>query len=278
MKNKVLITGHKGFIGSHLTKELEKKYEVIGIDLKDGKDIRNLTPNDFKGVKYVFHLAAQTKVPFSVDQPLLTNDHNITGTLNVFHCAKEAGVEKVITSSSSSVYGNQDVQPLVEIMTPNPLSPYAVQKLAMELYAKVYFNLFGLPIICLRYFNVYGEGMPIDGAYAACMAIFLDDKAHGRPSTVYGGKQKRDFTYVDDVVRANIMAAESNVDFAILNIGAGNNHSIDEIAETVNDKIVHKPQRKGEPMETLADTSLAKKLLGWEPTGDALLWLMSKSQ
>jgi UDP-glucose 4-epimerase len=277
--SKVLITGNKGFIGSHLAKKLEELgHEVVGYDLKEGKDIRTITPKDLEGIDYVFHMAAQAKVPLSIDQPLMTHDHNVNGTLNVLECARQAKVKRVIYSASSSAYGIQDILPLYETMTPNPMSPYGVQKLVGEYYCKVYSEVYGLETVSLRYFNVYGEDMPTDNAYSACIAIFLQNSRQGKPLTVYGGKQTRDFTYVGDVVDANIKAMESeNVGHGeVINIGGGENHSVNTIAETIGGTMVYEPQRKGEPMNTLSDCSKAKELLGWEAKTKLIEWLKSQ--
>jgi len=277
--SKIICTGGKGFIGSHLVKRLvELGHDVSVYDLKDGKDIRTMTPKDLEGVDFVFHMAAQAKVPLSIDQPLMTHDHNVNGTLNVLECARQAGVKRVIYSASSSAYGEQSTQPLHEGKLPNPMSPYGVQKLVGEYYCKVYSEVYGLETVSLRYFNVYGEDMPTDNAYSACIAIFLDNKKNGKPLTVLGGKQTRDFTYVGDVVEANIKAMESlRVGGGeVINIGGGKNHSIDKVAETIGGDIIHEPQRKGEPMDTVSNCTKAKVLLNWEPKVQLLEWLKSQ--
>jgi UDP-glucose 4-epimerase len=277
--SKIICTGGKGFIGSHLVKRLvELGHDVSVYDLKDGKDIRTMTPKDLEGVDFVFHMAAQAKVPLSIDQPLMTHDHNVNGTLNVLECARQAGVKRVIYSASSSAYGEQSTQPLHEGKLPNPMSPYGVQKLVGEYYCKVYSGVYGLETVSLRYFNVYGEDMPTDNAYSACIAIFLNNKKNGKPLTVLGGKQTRDFTYVGDVVEANIKAMESlRVGGGeVINIGGGKNHSIDKVAETIGGDIIHEPQRKGEPMDTVSNCTKAKVLLNWEPKVQLLEWLKSQ--
>ena len=270
----ILVTGGRGFIGRHLIKELSKKHTVTSIDLKDGEDVRDLTPDDLEGIDYVFHLAAQAKVQQSIDDPIFTNAHNIDGTLNILWCAEKAGVKRVIYSASSSAYGEQKL-PLKEDMKPNPMSPYATQKLVGEYYCKHFYELYGLETVSLRYFNVYGENMPIDSAYSACIAIFLHCKG---ALPVYGGEQTRDFTYVKDVVRANILAMESKKvgKGEVINIGAGNNYSIDTIAKAISNNIKHLPQKLGEPMHTLADNTKAKELLNWKPTQNIIKWLQSK--
>lgn len=272
-----MITGSLGFIGRHLFRELARnKFTYVnGVDIKEGNDVRRLEPEDFRGTDYVFHLAAQAKVQQSIDKPLYTNSHNIEGTLNVLDCARKAGVKRVIYSASSSAYGEQEELPLKEDMTPNPMSPYAIQKLVGEMYCKQYYDLYGLETVSLRYFNVYGTEMPVDSAYSACIAKFLDfDKQH-KQLTIYGGSQTRDFTFVGDVVRANVMAMTStNVGKGeVINIGTGEDYSINKIAKAISDNVKHFPQRKGEPMHTLADNTKAKELLGWEPTMNVIQWL-----
>jgi len=268
-----------GFIGSHLFKELKKQgHEVEGIDLKSddtNNDIRALLPTDLHWVDYVFHLAAKAKVPYSVDNPIESHDHNINGTLNVLRCAKEAGVKRVIYSASSSAYGDQDSLPLTEGMTPNPMSPYAIQKLVGEYYSTVYAQIYDLQTVSLRYFNVYGEGMPLDGPYSAAIALFKEARDKDEELPIMGGKQTRDFTFVDDIVRANIAAMESeNVGKGeVINIGGGQNYSIEKVAKAISPKVKYLPQRKGEPMDTLADITKAKELLGWEPTTNLIEWL-----
>jgi len=266
-----------GFIGRHLFRELVKnKYTyVVGIDLKEGNDIRKLEPEHFKGIDYVFHMAAQAKVQQSIDKPVFTNSHNIEGTLNVLDCARKAGVKRVIYSASSSAYGDQDELPLREDMIPNPMSPYAIQKLVGEMYCKQFYELYGLETVSLRYFNVYGPEMPADSDYSACIARFLDFYKDNKYLPVYGGKQTRDFTYVGDVVQANMSAMISdNVGKGeVINIGSGEDYSIDQIAKAVSNNIKHLPQMKGEPMHTRADNTKAKELLGWEPTTNVIQWL-----
>jgi len=274
-KEKVLVTGSKGFIGFHLVPELKKKYQVIHWDLKDGKDIRKLKTKDLKGVSYVIHLAAQSRVPLSIDRPLFTNDHNITGTLNLLKCSHEAGVKRFVSSSSASVYGEQKTLPLKEKMLPNPMSPYALQKLTGEHYCKIFSDIYGLETVSLRYFNVYGENFPMDGAYAMCIPTFIHKVKNNVPLTIMGGKQTRDFTYVKDVVRAIIGSLKSKKikGGEVINIGSGKNYSINEIAGALTDNFKHKPQRKGEPMHAKADISRAKKLLNWSPKQDVIKWL-----
>lgn len=281
---KCLVTGGAGFIGSHLVDELiERGYKVMVIDnLSNGKkenlnpeakfykkDIRNLksiAPH-FKGVDFVFHLAALPRVQFSIEHPIEANDSNINGTLNVLEAAKRARVKRVIYSSSSSIYGDQPKYPYKEDMPPNPMSPYALHKYVGELYCKMYSFLHGLETVCLRYFNAYGPRASTEGVYALVTAIFLQQKKEGKPLTVTGsGKQSRDFTHVFDIVRANILAAQSKKigKAEVINIGGGNDQQIIKIARLFGGPIEFIAPRI-EPKKTLANIRLAKKLLSWEP-------------
>lgn len=282
MEKKIMCVGHLGFISQRLIEELlwtgTGLHQLKLIDLKNGDDARKLKPADFEGVNTVFHLAAMPKVPMSIDRPKFTHSHNVNATLNVLDCARKAGVRRVVYSSSSSVYGNQETLPLTEDMNPDPMSPYAVQKLVGEYYCKVYADVFGLETVSLRYFNVYGEGMPLLGGYTAAIAQFLTQYENEEPLTVFGGDQTRDFTYVRDVAKANILAAKSNKvgKGEIINIGGGHAYSMKEIAESISSNIVYSPQRKGEPMHTLADISKAKELLDWSPEQDVIKWIKSR--
>ena len=292
MSNKCLVTGGAGFIGSHLVDELiSRGHEVTVIDnLSLGRrenlnaaaqfhpvDIRDLAALKplFLGVDWVFHTAALPRVQFSIDHPRQANEANVTGTLNVLLAAKEAAVKKVIYSASSSAYGNQSQMPLREDLTAQPISPYGLQKYIGELYCQVFSQVYGLPTVSLRYFNVYGPGMSAEGAYATVIAIFLRQRQAGQPLTITGdGQQRRDFTAVFDVVQANLLAAQSQPvgQGEVINIGRGRNHSVNEVAAMIGGPTTYIPARL-EPRETLADISLAKKLLGWEPKWDLSDWL-----
>lgn len=283
-KKKVLVVGGAGFVGSHLTDKLvELGHEVHVLDnlsggkkeqvnkeaifhLADITKVEEIKPL-FVGVDWVFHLAALPRVPYSIEHPLETNEANVTGTLNVLLAAKEAGVKKVIYSASSSAYGDQPTLPLVETMTAQPKSPYGLQKHIGELYARVFSLIYGLPTVSLRYFNVYGPRYNPEGAYALVIGKFIEQKKRGEPLTITGtGEQTRDFTNVKDVVRANILAAERDKvgKGEVINIGAGNNVSVNRIAELVGGEVVHIEARL-EPQNSLADNRLAKELLGWSP-------------
>jgi len=282
---KVLVTGGAGFIGSNLVDRLIKDgYKVTVLDNLSGGKRENLNPKAkfykvdicnfekilplFKGIDYVFHLAALPRVPFSIEKPIETNKVNVDGTLNVLFASYKNKVKRVIYASSSSVYGEQKTLPLKETMTPNPLSPYALQKLIGEMYCKIFANLYGLETVSLRFFNVYGPRMNPEGAYALAIGKFLKLKKEGKPLTIYGdGNQTRDFTHVFDVVEANILAMKSKKvgKGETLNICFGKNYSINYVADLIGGKRVYLPPRKGEPKHTLGDNSLAKKLLGWKP-------------
>ncbi|MEK7567314.1 MAG: NAD-dependent epimerase/dehydratase family protein [Patescibacteria group bacterium] len=281
---KVVVVGGAGFIGSHLTDSLvEEGYDVHVIDnlsagkrehvnkkaklhVKDIRKIKDIKPI-IRGAEYVFHLAALPRVQYSIENPEETHDVNVNGTLNVLIASKEEDVKKVIYSASSSAYGNQKITPLHEDLPAKPTSPYGLQKYLGELYCKVWNTVYGLPTVSLRYFNVYGPRLDPEGAYALVIGKFLKQKKESKPLTITGdGKQTRDFTHVKDVVRANILAAKSKKvgRGEVINIGAGKNKSVIEIAKLIGGKKVFIPPRF-EPKHTKADNRKAKKLLGWEP-------------
>lgn len=284
-KKIAVVTGGAGFIGSHLVDALVKEgYEVKVVDnLSGGK--REKVPegviffkqdiNDtaelakvMAGAEFVFHLAALPRVQYSIEHPLETNKANVDGTVSVLTAARDARVKRVIYSASSSAYGDQDVMPLTENLPASPKSPYALQKYIGELYCRLFSEIYNLPTVSLRYFNVYGSGASAEGAYALVIAKFLKQSVEGKPMTITGnGMQTRDFTHVHDVVRANILAAHSQKvgKGEVINIGSGKNASVLRVAELIGGPTEFIPVRL-EPHDTLADNSLAKKLLGWEPT------------
>jgi len=279
-----LVTGGAGFIGSNLVDALIERGDKVRVidNFSNGKkenvnpkaeliieDICNLEKIQphFKGVDVVFHLAALPRVQFSIDYPKETNEVNVGGTLNVLLAARGAGVKRVVYSASSSAYGNNSNLPLKEEMKPVPMSPYGLQKFVSEEYARIFPIFYKLETVSLRYFNVYGPRMSAEGAYPTVIAVFLRQKSEGKPLTITGdGTQTRDYTHVRDVCRANILAATSpNVGCGeVMNIGAGNNFSVNQIAEMIGGPVKHIEPRI-EPHDTLADNSLAKKLIGWEP-------------
>ncbi len=282
---KCIVTGGAGFIGSHVAAALVARGDEVHVidNLAAGKkervnlkavfheaDIRDfdaLAPV-FVGADAVFHLAALPRVQPSIADPRTTHDTNVTGTLNVLVAARDAKVKRVVYSASSSAYGNQDTMPLRESMEARPLSPYGLQKYIGELYCRLFHEIYGLPTVSLRYFNVYGPGAATEGAYALVIGKFLEQRKNGTPLTIVpDGTQSRDFTHVSDVVRANLMAAESpNVGTGeVINIGGGRNRTVLEVAALIGGPTVFiAPQL--EPKHTLADITKAKELLGWSPT------------
>ncbi|NQE05948.1 hypothetical protein C5S32_08760 [ANME-1 cluster archaeon GoMg1] len=291
---KIAITGGAGFIGSNIAEELskEKDNEIIIVDdLSTGKmtNLRkfdqstninfvrgsitdlNLLKVVFKGVDYVFHQAAIPSVPRSIKDPIASNNANVNGTLNVLVAARDCGVKKVVYASSSSVYGDTPELPKMERMTPNPLSPYAVTKLLGEDYCNVFNDIYGLKTVSLRYFNVYGPRQDPYSDYAAVIPKFINLVSENKPPVIYGdGEQTRDFTFVKDVVKANVLAAKSDAE-GVYNIANGNRISINELANMImalmgNDlKSIHNAPREGDVKHSLADISEAKKNLGYEP-------------
>lgn len=289
---KYIVTGGAGFIGSNIVDELVRLgHKVTVIDnLTTGKkeylnpkakfikadirDYRKLKPL-FRGVDGVFHLAAQPRIQPSIIDPATSFDHNVQGTFNVFLAAKENKVPKVVYSASSSAYGDQKSLPLHEDMRPGPKNPYALFKYMGEEMAHLFHALYGLPAVCLRYFNVYGERQSDQGAYATAIGIFMRQHKAGRPLTIVGdGTQRRDFTYVKDVVRANLAAMRSAKAVGhVINIGSGQNHSVNQVADMITTHQTNIPPRPGEAKVTLARISKAKKLLGWTPNMRLETWL-----
>jgi len=293
LKNKcIIITGGAGFIGSNLVRALEKYNTVKVIDnlstgyLKNIKDLINNTKIEFikgnitnlnflqktfKDVDYVFHLAAIPSVPRSIINPIKSNHANINGTLNVLIAAKDNNVKKVIYSSSSSVYGDTPTLPKKEDMKPCPLSPYAVSKLTSEYYCQVFTEVYYLPTICLRYFNVYGPHQDKKSEYAAVIPKFITSVLNNNSPVIFGdGKQTRDFTFVKDAVNANILAAKSK-ETGVFNIAYGKRISINKLAKSIMNIIGKqiKPKyttpRSGDIRHSLADISKAKRKLEYIP-------------
>lgn len=284
---KIIVTGGAGFIGSHLTDRLvEEGHEVSVVDnLSTGKnefinskavffkeDIRDFEKikEVFNQVKpdFVFHEAAIPRMPLSVEDPAGTSEVNIQGTVNVFKSSVDAGVKRVIYASSSSAYGDQDTLPLKESMIPNPMSPYGLQKLVGEHFARLFGDLYRLPIVSLRYFNVYGPRVDFDSDYGLVIGKFLRLYKEDKPLTIFGdGKQTRAFNYVDDVVEANLKAMASEIikGGEVINIGGERPVSVLEIADAIGGEKEFLSPRPGDPKHTDADISKAKKLLGWEP-------------
>ena len=283
---KVVVAGGAGFIGSHLAEELVNRgYHVVILDdlstgkrenieaLLKGEDVKfiqgsitdlRLLQGLFQNVDYVFHQAAIPSVPRSIEEPPASHEANITGTLNVLLAARDSGVGKVIYASSCAIYGNTQTLPIREDAPPHPLSPYAVTKLAGEYYCQVFHQVYGLPTVCLRYFNVYGPRQDPNSQYAAVIPRFISRVLKGEPPIIYGdGEQTRDFTFVKDVVEANILMAESEAT-GIFNFAKGESVSINRLAEVIIEFSgnalgpTHEAPRPGDIRHSLADISRAK--------------------
>jgi UDP-glucose 4-epimerase len=301
---KCIVVGGAGFIGSHLVDRLVKDgNEVIVVDdLSTGKE-ENINPKAefirgdisyspfvctenqdfdrfsfFEDADVVFHLAAKARVQPSIKDPLGFNKVNVNGLLNVLQACVDYGVKRFIYSSSSSIYGDVEELPTTETSELNPMSPYALQKLIGEQYCKLFSELHGIETACLRYFNVYGSRMNLDGAYKLVIPTFVQQKLNNKPMTIRGdGEQRRDFTYVGDVVEANILTAINpqiykNVKCRSFNVGNGDNRSVNQIADLIGgDRVNVEPVI--EPKETLADNNKIKKLLGWKPTMEIEDWI-----
>lgn len=284
---KIVVTGGAGFIGSHIVDALiQEGHRVVVVDnLSTGRQ-ENLNPRArfykldicnlkrirplFRGVDYVFHAAAMARIQPSIMNPIPSHNANATGTLNILVASRDAKVKKVIYSASSSAYGSQRTLPYRENMICQPQNPYAIQKFLGELYCKNFSELYGLPTVCLRYFNVYGPRQTMEGAYATVVGIFLRQRLRGEPMTVVkdGRAKRRDYTHVDDIVRGNILAMKNkNVGKGeVMNLGTGKNYSVVEVANLIGGPYTFIPKRLGEARATLADFSKARRLLGWRPT------------
>ena len=283
-KRIVLVTGGAGFIGSHLVDALvasgtkvrvidnfangRREYlngaaELVESDIRDFDSIKRA----FAGVDCVFHVAALPRIPLSIERPVETDMVNVIGTLNVLLAARDAKVRRMVYSGSSSVYGNQPRMPLVETMVPDPLSPYALQKLMGEQYTRMFHRMFGIQAVCFRYFNVFGPRMAMEGAYATIVGAFVRARREGRPLPIHGdGEQTRDFTHVRDVVRANLLAMDCAVaDGSPINIGRGAEISVNRIAAMFGGPTVAMPARQSDMRRTLADCTRAREILGWSP-------------
>ena len=284
MKNKkVVVTGGLGFIGSHLVEALCEENEVIIVDNESTGRLENIKhleidnisldlgditqidlKNTFDGCDYVFHHAALASVPASVADPLLCNRVNVTGTLKVLLAARDAEVKKVIFASSSAVYGDNEDYPLSEKALLRPLSPYSVSKATGEMYCQNFTDIYGLPTVCFRYFNVFGPRQDPNSQYAAAIPKFIDAILHEKQPIIYGdGEQTRDFIYVKDVVRANILGAESDVT-GVFNVASGRSITINELLKIIA-KIMRKDfnplyteTRPGDIKHSLADITQAK--------------------
>jgi UDP-glucose 4-epimerase len=293
--DKALVTGGAGFIGSHLVEVLLKEdCEVIVLDdlssgrLENLRSYQDLTGFSFikgsildidllkkvmKDIDVVYHQAAIRSVPKSIEMPSTVNEVNVTGTLRLLNQALDAGVDRFLYASSSSVYGEAQALPKVESLPTVPTSPYGTSKLAAEHYCRVFNKVYGLKTVSLRYFNVYGPRQTY-GPYSGVIILFIGHALRGKPPTIFGdGNQTRDFTHVDDVIRANLLASELQAPIGeAINIGAGRQTSINVLAQIILELTgridltpIYTSPRPGDIRHALADISQAKKLLGYEP-------------
>ena len=279
---KALVTGGAGFIGSHLVEILVAEgHEVVVVDnLKSGRkcnlegvdctfhqlDIREVDERLFKGVDWVFHLAGLADVVPSIEHPKEYYDVNVTGTFNVLECARKADVSKFVYTASSSCYGVPQNIPTDETATISPQYPYALTKYLGEELVMHWGKVYGMSVISLRLFNVYGPRSRTTGSYGAVFGVFLAQKLYNKPFTVVGnGSQTRDFIYVTDVANAFYRAALSGVCSEIFNVGSANQYSINKLVELLEGDAVNIPKRPGEPTSSCADISKIKKMLLWEP-------------
>lgn len=287
---KTLVTGGAGFIGSHVVDELIKRGHDVTVidDLSTGKEenldprasfveakIEEISPKQYTGFDAVFHIAARARIQPSIQFPLEFDTANTHGTLVALEIAR-ANNAKFIFSSSSSIYGPRKTLPVMEGDRPNPQNPYALQKLFGEQYVELYEQLHGVRATVLRYFNVFGERQLEEGAYATMIGIFDRLKREGKPFTIVDdGNQRRDFTYVKDVVAANMIALDNpETDGQIYNVGTGKNTSVNEIACAIDRHwpIEKGMIRKGEVRLTLADSDELQRL-GWRPTVNVIEWI-----
>ena len=299
-----LVTGGAGFIGSHLVdKLLEMGHQVtvvdnessicnqkfywndkawnVKADISDAQVIEEVFSCVNEGmpkIDWVFHLAAYSRIQIALKNPVGCVRTNVLGTTTLLQNAREHGVKAFVNSSTSSSYGLKNEPPLREDMTPDCLNPYSVSKVAAENMCNMYSDLFDLNIVNLRYFNVYGDRQPLLGQYAPVVGLFLEQWKKGEAFTIVGdGEQRRDFTHVDDVVKANIAAAEraSDISGELINVGTGTNYSVNQIADMICNQYTKNfiPPRPAEARVTLADISKAKKLLGYMPSIEISDWI-----
>jgi len=296
-----LVTGAAGFIGSNLTDYLIRKgHQVVCVDnesadnekfhwndkawnvkcdITDYKSMKNL----FTGVEYVFHLAAESRLQPAINNPIEAVHKNCVGTATILQCAREVGVKRFVYSSTSSGYGNNSY-PNVETQPDDCLNPYSASKVAGEKFCKMYYNLYGLETVVLRYFNVFGLRSPTRGQYAPVIGIFNRQRDAGEPLTIVGdGSQRRDFVHVEDVARANYIASIMSLkkdgnDYSgeVFNVGSGKNYSIQEIADVISKNQVYIDRRGGEMDTTLANITKIDSVMGWKPEIDVLEWVKDK--
>lgn len=291
---RALVTGGAGFIGSHLVETLVSgKCKVTVVDNLSSGNLSNIEPlkdritfyqgdirqrdvleKAARGCDVIFHLAAMVSVPQTVDHPVESAEINEIGTINVFEAARSQNVRRIVFSSSCAVYGDDPDLPKTEEMNPKPTSPYAVQKLSAEHYARVYDELYGLESVCLRYFNVFGPRQDPSSPYSGVISIFMTRAVSNEPPVIYGdGSQSRDFVYVKDVVNANLLAAVMNQPRgSIFNIGAGNQVSINQLWELIATlggqpklRPKYEPARAGDIKHSYAGMDFTKSMLKFKP-------------
>lgn len=289
------MTGGAGFIGSNLTEALLKAGHLVRVidNFSTGKkenlafeeayafleimegDICDLATckRVMEGIEYVFHQAALPSVQRSVEDPMGSNEANIVGTLNILIAARDAGVKRVIYAASSSAYGDTPTLPKREDMVPNPLSPYALQKFVGEQYCRLFFQLYGLETLSLRYFNIFGPKQDPNSIYSAVIPRFIHALLSGRPPVIYGdGEQSRDFTYIDNVILANLLAMKvERTQGEVVNIACGRRVSLNQLLKILQDVLgihtrpLYEEPRKGDVRHSLADIGMAKELLNYAP-------------
>lgn len=288
---KSIVTGGCGFIGSHLVNKLvELGHEVVILDkvksLNPNKNSKyycldlsedfNKFSNLFENVTNVFHLASEVSIPYCVEYPNQSMRNNILSTMNVLECSRLFGVDKFVFSSTSAVYGNTKDVPTSEETPINCLNTYSISKYGGEQLCKMYCDLYGLKTITFRYFNVYGEGQHKTGQYAPVMSIFKNQKDNGQPLTIVEpGLQTRDFVHVYDVVNANIIAIQTNLEKygEVFNVGTGNGIEVQKIADLISNKQTKISKRLGEVMHSVANNNNIKTKLGWKPSIDVVEWV-----
>ncbi|MET0117308.1 MAG: SDR family oxidoreductase [Sedimenticola sp.] len=285
---KALVTGGAGFIGSHLVEKLlgqgmdvtvvdncstgreeniahlrdNRRLQFVHADITDSRRIESV----FEGVDWVFHMAALADIVPSIQQPIPYYRSNVDGTVAVLEASRNAGVKRLVYAASSSCYGIPDQYPTPESAPFRPQYPYALTKMLGEQCVMHWSQVYGIPAVSLRMFNVYGPRSRTSGTYGAVFGVFLAQKLAGEPFTVVGdGEQTRDFTYVTDVVEAFIKAAESNLSGEIMNVGSGHTYSVNRLVDLLDGPVVNIPKRPGEPDCTFADVTRIQKLLDWYP-------------
>lgn len=292
---KYLVTGGAGFIGSNIVNELLSRFEKVRVldNFSTGKrsnvikfmdnpnfeliegDVRSfhIVRDAVKGCDFVLHQAALPSVQRSIVDPLTTNEVNVLGTLNILEASREFGVKRVVFASSSSIYGNTETLPKIESMAISPLSPYAISKYSAERYCQIYYEIYKVETVCLRYFNVFGENQDPQSQYSAVIPKFIKYFLENKQPEIYGdGTQSRDFTFVKNVVEANLLACKSSKAAGhVLNIASGKAYSLNEMVDYINNKLnknikpIFKENRKGDVKHSLADISKAKDLLSYTP-------------